>query len=156
MIRFLGMGGPPWSRRELAERLEWTGLGEPAARQMAGRFLQLAEALAALGGNQRGATRAFFVPGRIEVLGKHTDYAGGSSLVSAVERGFCLMARPRQDQQVRVVDAPAVKTAIRSPRWTGGIDRSLARKSAPSQIGPTMSTLRARREVSRCSGTISW
>ena len=38
---------------------------------------------------------AFFVPGRIEVLGKHTDYAGGSSLVVAAEQGFCLVAAPR-------------------------------------------------------------
>src|SRR5690606_7084874 len=29
----------------------------------------------------------FFVPGRIEVLGKHTDYAGGRSLLAAVNRG---------------------------------------------------------------------
>ncbi|MSS44592.1 galactokinase [Cutibacterium sp. WCA-380-WT-3A] len=29
----------------------------------------------------------WFVPGRIEVLGKHTDYAGGSTLVAAVDRG---------------------------------------------------------------------
>ena len=31
---------------------------------------------------------ALFVPGRIEVLGKHTDYAGGRTMVAAVERGF--------------------------------------------------------------------
>jgi hypothetical protein len=30
----------------------------------------------------------FWVPGRLEVFGKHTDYAGGHSLVSAVPRGF--------------------------------------------------------------------
>lgn len=30
---------------------------------------------------------AWFVPGRIEVLGKHTDYAGGQSLLAAVDRG---------------------------------------------------------------------
>lgn len=29
-----------------------------------------------------------FIPGRIEVLGKHTDYCGGSSIVCAIERGF--------------------------------------------------------------------
>lgn len=29
-----------------------------------------------------------FIPGRIEVLGKHTDYCGGRSIVCAVERGF--------------------------------------------------------------------
>ena len=31
---------------------------------------------------------SIWVPGRIEVLGKHTDYAGGRSLVCALERGF--------------------------------------------------------------------
>lgn len=30
---------------------------------------------------------AWYVPGRIEVLGKHTDYAGGNSLLAAVDRG---------------------------------------------------------------------
>jgi galactokinase len=29
----------------------------------------------------------WFVPGRLEVLGKHTDYAGGPSLLAAVDRG---------------------------------------------------------------------
>ncbi|WCC79943.1 galactokinase [Cutibacterium equinum] len=32
----------------------------------------------------------WFVPGRIEVLGKHTDYAGGSTLVAAVDRGVTI------------------------------------------------------------------
>ena len=31
---------------------------------------------------------AWFVPGRLEVLGKHTDYAGGNSLLAAVEQGI--------------------------------------------------------------------
>jgi len=48
---------------------------------------------------------AFFVPGRIEVLGKHTDYAGGRSLLCCVERGFCVIASPRRDRTVRFVDA---------------------------------------------------
>lgn len=47
---------------------------------------------------------AFFVPGRIEVLGKHTDYAGGRSLLCAVERGILVSVRPRTDSNVRVVD----------------------------------------------------
>ncbi len=56
------------------------------------------------GGNGRmEPLREFFVPGRIEVLGKHTDYAGGRSLLGAVERGFCLIARPRRDDSVQVV-----------------------------------------------------
>ena len=47
----------------------------------------------------------WFVPGRIEVLGKHTDYAGGRSLLCAVERGFAIAAIPRSDARVRITDA---------------------------------------------------
>lgn len=51
------------------------------------------------------------VPGRIEFLGKHTDYAGGRSLVGAVERAIHLVAAPRADARLRVVDAAAGETA---------------------------------------------
>ncbi|KPK78257.1 MAG: hypothetical protein AMJ79_00130 [Phycisphaerae bacterium SM23_30] len=44
----------------------------------------------------------FLVPGRIEVLGKHTDYAGGRSMVAATEKGFCLVAAPRRDAQLNI------------------------------------------------------
>src|SRR5262245_6926299 len=47
----------------------------------------------------------YWVPGRIEVLGKHTDYAGGRSLLCTVERGFCVAASPRRDDTVHVVNA---------------------------------------------------
>ncbi|HTS12792.1 MAG TPA: galactokinase family protein [Candidatus Limnocylindrales bacterium] len=55
----------------------------------------------------RGATvtHRWFVPGRIEVLGKHTDYAGGRSLLCTAERGMCVVATPRADSALRVVDA---------------------------------------------------
>ncbi len=46
-----------------------------------------------------------FVPGRIEVLGKHTDYAGGISLTCAAERGFAVAFRPRADRTLRIADA---------------------------------------------------
>ncbi len=46
----------------------------------------------------------WFVPGRIEVLGKHTDYAGGRSLLCTAERGFCVVATPRTDPVVKVND----------------------------------------------------
>ncbi len=46
----------------------------------------------------------WFVPGRLEVLGKHTDYAGGHVLAGAVPRGFAMVAGPRSDRRVRVVD----------------------------------------------------
>jgi galactokinase len=55
---------------------------------------------------------AYWVPGRIEVLGKHTDYAGGRSLVCAVERGFVSAAVPRADATVRVVDVATGTEAV--------------------------------------------
>lgn len=48
--------------------------------------------------------RAWFVPGRIEVLGKHTDYAGGRSLLCAIERGFRIVAAPRDDRIITLAD----------------------------------------------------
>ena len=45
-----------------------------------------------------------FTPGRIEIFGKHTDYAGGHSLLAAVPRGITLAARERADGIVRVGD----------------------------------------------------
>jgi galactokinase len=48
---------------------------------------------------------AWWVPGRLEVFGTHTDYAGGRTLVCAIPRGFAVVARHRLDGVVRVADA---------------------------------------------------
>lgn len=45
------------------------------------------------------------MPGRIELLGKHTDYAGGRSLLAACERGLVIGMRPRDDAVVTFLDA---------------------------------------------------
>lgn len=50
---------------------------------------------------------AWFVPGRIEVLGKHTDYAGGRSLLAAVDRGHTVTAVARDEPVVRVTSTIA-------------------------------------------------
>jgi galactokinase len=47
---------------------------------------------------------AWFVPGRIEVLGKHTDYGGGRSLICAAERGFDVVSATRADGRVALTD----------------------------------------------------
>ena len=47
---------------------------------------------------------SFFVPGRLEVFGRHTDYAGGDSLVAAVPRGITASASPGGDGRVIVRD----------------------------------------------------
>lgn len=64
----------------------------------------LARTRAALDGAAPHAVASYWVPGRIEVLGKHTDYAGGRSLLCATERGFVVSARPRDDDRLIVTD----------------------------------------------------
>lgn len=39
-------------------------------------------------GHSRDSIRMLFVPGRIELLGKHTDYCGGRSVTCAIDRGI--------------------------------------------------------------------
>jgi galactokinase len=58
----------------------------------------------------------WFVPGRVEVFGKHTDYAGGRSLLAAVPRGFGVAARPRDDGLVRVMDVRYDARTVIDPR----------------------------------------
>ncbi len=53
----------------------------------------------------RDGRREWIVPGRIEVLGKHVDYAGGRSLLCTVERGLALVGRPRPERTLVVRDA---------------------------------------------------
>lgn len=55
---------------------------------------------------------AFFVPGRIEVLGKHTDYAGGRSLLCAVDRGISASVEPRADAVIRITDRGREETRV--------------------------------------------
>jgi galactokinase len=81
----------------LAKSLQARGLGEKAAAAKAELFAQAARTLVQAGVQADREVGAFFVPGRIEVLGKHTDYAGGRSIVTAVEQGFCTVAAPRAD-----------------------------------------------------------
>lgn len=47
----------------------------------------------------------WWVPGRIEILGKHVDYGGGRSLLATVDRGFHVVSRPRNDAAMHIVDA---------------------------------------------------
>jgi galactokinase len=46
----------------------------------------------------------FFVAGRIEFLGKHTDYCGGRSLVCAIDKGFLVDYAKSPDTVIRVVN----------------------------------------------------
>jgi galactokinase len=114
----------------------------------------LAAARAALDG--AGAARpsaAFQVPGRIEVLGKHTDYAGGRSLVCAVEHGFAIVAAPRRDPAVRVLNvaegtaaALSLDPALSEPhvawmRYPATVLRRLARNFPDARRGADIAFL---------------
>lgn len=97
----------------LATQLFTTGLSREACESRARMFAKAANALSITSEAASGKPpMAFFVPGRIEVLGKHTDYAGGRTMVAAVERGFCIAALPRDDRQIVVIDAVTGETIV--------------------------------------------
>jgi galactokinase len=110
--------------KDIAAELAAAGMGEAAARSRSSMFARVEAAF-----HERGieTRHRIHVPGRIEVLGKHTDYAGGRSLLIAVERGFCVAAAPRRDALVRLLDVgrgdevtlsldPAAPV-VTSPHW---------------------------------------
>ncbi len=95
----------------LDERLASIGLGDHERSRKVDLFARAAAALRDLGGSADTRVHRFWVPGRIEFMGKHTDYAGGRSLLCAIERGICVVASARRDSIVRVRDARSGDTA---------------------------------------------
>lgn len=51
-----------------------------------------------------------FIPGRIEFLGKHTDYCGGRSIVCAIDRGFHADVETRNDGNVVITNCDTNET----------------------------------------------
>lgn len=84
--------------------LSAVGFSITGAERAVGCYRRVAEVFAAKIGSV-AETNAWWVPGRIEVFGKHTDYGGGRSITCPVERGFHLLAAPREDNLIRLVDA---------------------------------------------------
>ncbi len=95
----------------IARRLVEAGMSSPASCAKAGLFADALRRLGELSGATSGLPYLVFVPGRVEVLGKHTDYAGGRSLLSALDRGFCVAAIPRTDTTIQIVDAASSEMA---------------------------------------------
>jgi galactokinase len=82
----------------------------PAAAARQGAHLEACDTgLGSLGAGRR--RWSVWVPGRVELLGKHTDYAGGRSLLCAVERGFVVRAALRSDRFVRAIDVRTGETS---------------------------------------------
>lgn len=95
----------------MVARLSTAGLSEVSAVMKAKLFARVAHHLMRMGVGPVEPVCAFYVPGRIEVLGKHTDYCGGRSLLATVDRGFCIVAAPSADRSVHVVDVEANQDA---------------------------------------------
>ena len=49
--------------------------------------------------------KTFFSPGRINLIGEHTDYNGGYVFPAAISYGTYAVAKPRQDNKVRLFSA---------------------------------------------------
>src|SRR5829696_8740821 len=95
-----------WQERdEIAERLITANLRPESAANAATCFVKAAAAIRQTGIASSAPVVACWVPGRIEILGKHTDYCGGESLLATAERGFCMIAAPRNDSAIHIVDA---------------------------------------------------
>jgi galactokinase len=103
--------------RELESELQ---VSESADSEERERLRHLAAGLRGQGVDPGDPVGLFFIPGRIEVLGKHTDYAGGRSLVAATEQGIWMAASPRADRRVRMSDLRARTTASFSADRVGG------------------------------------
>ncbi|HEU4721829.1 MAG TPA: galactokinase family protein, partial [Gemmatimonadaceae bacterium] len=93
--------------------------------------------------------RRYVVPGRVELVGKHVDYAGGRSLTCAVDRAITVEARPLDEPMVRVRDASrrgvvqvpllaGVERTHRSARWSAyvvAVARRFARDFPQARSG---------------------
>ena len=121
------------------------GMAPGQARAAGALFARADAALDAAGA--AGARWSVWVPGRLEVLGKHTDYCGGRSLLCAVERGFAVRVAARADAQVRAWDATldagcttALDAGATLPAGTWGnyvatVARRLARNFPDARLG---------------------
>ena len=93
--------------------------------------------------------RRYVVPGRVELVGKHVDYAGGRSLTCAVDRAITASARPLREAVVRVqeegrrgtVEVPLLAGVERthgSVRWSSyvvAVARRFARDFPDARTG---------------------
>jgi len=89
-----------------------------------------------------GETRVFWAPGRVNLIGEHTDYNEGLVLPIAIDRGTMVAARRRGDRRVKVhtvnldesaefdLDGPRSSRAGSWVDYVEGIARSLEARGA--------------------------
>ena len=75
--------------------------------------------------------RRYVVPGRVELVGKHVDYAGGRSLTCAVDRAITARAHP--------IDLPLIRVTDRTRRTPSSVEVRLVAEGTKAK-GPRWST----------------
>ena len=126
-------------RDETVARLVSANMRPACAEGAAQCFVKAAAAIREAGIGSSVPVVACWVPGRIEVLGKHTDYCGGESILATAERGFCMIASPRDDSAIHIIDARKHQSIdfrfTNAEASTLGIGRAIRRPYAVASPG---------------------
>ena len=115
----------------VAARLVARGMRAADADAKAALFAAAAKRLEAEGVAEATPAAAFWVPGRVEVLGKHTDYAGGRSLLGAARRAPRRLRAPGRGPLGTSRPGPATGWRPRAGPWGWGSADRPSRDRAP-------------------------
>ena len=124
-------------------QLVQAGLSLSAAESKVGLYESVARSVEQRG-HSGGPVEFWHVPGRIEVYGKHTDYCGGRSVLCALERGFCIAARARDDGFIRLINVADGSEVI------GDVSRGVAQRMGHWSNYPMTVVRRLARDFPNC------
>ena len=99
----------PQSQNATLRNLLATCYGPTTDQQLA-RYEQSLQRFTALYGS--GPVQIFRAPGRVNLIGEHTDYNHGFVLPAALDKDVVVMARPRQDRAIHAANIEAAYEPI--------------------------------------------
>lgn len=101
-LSLTAIAAEPQADDYLSQRAVASGMTAESSAEKRGMFAAAAKRLVDEGVGAETAATAIWVPGRIEIAGKHTDYAGGRSLLAATSKGFTVVSTDRDDDVCRI------------------------------------------------------